>query len=92
MNREKINMFDLLKEEPLFLDGLKSSLYTRIEESKIGYDSEKNSVEHQLIFQRKSDGKYFKVEYTQFNYSGNDLDEQIATEVFPYTETITKYK
>lgn len=92
MKREQIKMSDLLEEEPQFLDGCTNSLYKHIEQKQDGYDADKNSVDYNLIFQRKSDNKYFKVTYTQSNYTENDLDEQIATEVFPYTETVTKYK
>lgn len=92
MKREKIKMSDLLSLEPQFLDGCTNSLYKLIEENMVGYDVEKNSVDYDLIFQRKSDSKYFKVTYTQSNYTENNLDEQIAIEIFPYTETVIKYK
>lgn len=92
MKREQIKMSDILVKDNNPYQMYENDLYLNIELEQDGYDAEKNSVDYKLIFQRKSDNKYFKVTYTQFNYTKNDLDEQIATEVFPYTETVIKYK
>lgn len=85
MNREKIEMSDIYEEgEDKPWDGLNSS-YKWIEDRELHYDADKNMIDIEVIFQRKSDGKYFKVTYTKYNYCGNSLHEETAVEVFPKT-------
>lgn len=63
-----------------------------IEEKIVSFDSEKSFVDKEVIFQRNSDGKYFKFEYTEFGYHGNNILEQNAEEVFKEIKTIQIFK
>ena len=66
--------------------------FRTIEDTEHSYDPEKNMVDHDMIVQRKSDGKYFKFTYTQYHYSGSNILEQTAHEVFQKTKTVTYYE
>ena len=91
--REKINVADLAKNakypnmknlQPDDWDTCKV-----ISETKESFDGEKGMVEMELILQRNSDGKFFKVNYYDWGRGNSDILEQTAVEVFPKTETIT---
>lgn len=62
-----------------------------ISKKENNFDAEKGFVDIEMIFQRKSDSKFFKVNYTQFGYNGDDIREQKAHEVFKKTKTIEYY-
>jgi hypothetical protein len=83
MEREEIIMSDIYTEgEEIPWDNSKSG-YSWVKDRKLNYDAEKNMVDVEVIFQRISDGKYFKVTYTQYNHCGNSLEDETAIEVFP---------
>lgn len=92
IEREKIYMSDIYSEGNDFPWDLSKSGYGFIKDEHIHYDAEKNMIDIEVIFQRESDGKYFKVEYTQYNYDGDNLEEQTAEEVFPKSKSITVYE
>ena len=54
------------------------------------YDSEKGSSTQEIIVQRLSDKKYFKLEMTEYR---DEIEyEDDVNEVFPVTKTITVYE
>jgi hypothetical protein len=55
-------------------------------------DREKGFTDYELVFQRLSDGKFFKVDYTEYGYNGDNIREKEAYEVFKKTKTIEYYK
>lgn len=89
MKRETIEISDLANEEEEDLNHLEDTDGIEIiEDIESGFDAEKGFINHEVVFKRLTDGKFFKVEYTEFGYNGTDLIEQTAIEVFP--EIITK--
>ena len=56
--------------------------YTCIEEKQVYFDSEKGFVDYEYIFQRKSDNKYFKLEYTDYGRGEDNLGDNNLKEVF----------
>lgn len=56
----------------------------RISDKQLNFDAEKGFTDHEVVIQRFSDGKYFQFTYTEFGHNGDDIREQIATEVFPH--------
>ena len=94
MNREKIVLKPFINKYGIITEdwGEGDYPFEYIEEKTISYDSEKKYTENELIFKRVKDGKFFKFIYSNWGQGNYDMNEQVATEVFPYTETITKYK
>lgn len=57
---------------------------TLLKEYNLSYDAEKNSVDIKAVVRHKPSGKLYEFEYTQYNYSGNDLEGTTqATEYKP---------
>lgn len=89
MNREIVNIDTLIGytyfEEPpegwLFMDCIFKD-----------YDSEKGSSTYDLILQRESDNKYFKIEYQEWPAGQDTLGEENLYEVFPEIITTVIYK
>lgn len=64
----------------------------KVIENKIeSADTEKGFTDQVLIFQRLSDGKYFRVDYTEYGHNGDNLIEQKGYEVFKKTKIIDYY-
>lgn len=64
--------------------------YRGIETTIVGADYEDGGATHEVVFQRLSDGKYFKFSYNDWDLEYNFVTDfpNSATEVFP--KTITK--
>ena len=92
MSRETIRVSNYLNEDFPNVDEWEDKLFSLVQREQVGYDSEKGYVEYECIIRRVSDDTYFKLTYTQFGHHGNDLLEQVATEVTPKTKTITYYE
>lgn len=96
MKREIVQLIDLAKNDKypnnddLHIDDWDT--VNVIKEEIISFDKEKGFIDKEVIFQRKSDGKYFKFEYTEFGYGGNDILEKKAEEVFKEIKTIEIFK
>lgn len=99
MEREKIKLTnsqwrDLVWENYLVIDG-KEIKITNIKEEYHG--SSRHTEQHSLIFQRKSDSKYFNVNYEtsvkdSMGWKECNYGDTEATEVFPETVTTIIYK
>jgi hypothetical protein len=61
-----------------------------MQETIIEHDSEKGSSKKEVIVQRRSDNRYFRIEYTQW-LDHREYESDVA-EVFPITKTITVYE
>ena len=99
MEREKIKLsnsqwHDLVWENYLVI----GEAEIEFEEIQENYDgSRRHTEDHHKILRRKSDGKYFRINYetsvkdemgwTECNYGDTE-----AIEVFPHEETIITYK
>ena len=68
LNYESISEFD--------------SDFIKIQSDQIDFDPEKGFLTTEYIFQRISDKKYFKLEYTNLGRGVNDLGENDMKEVF----------
>ncbi len=84
----KILIFKGLTPERVseILNGARDVDWLWIEEKKVYFDKEKSIEDLETILQRRSDGKYFKVEWAENNYHKiNELNPWPlpATEVFP---------
>lgn len=92
MKRETVQLIDLAKNDKypndnnLHIDDWDTVKV--ISREMISFDAEKGFIDEKVIFQRKSDEKYFKFEYTKFGYEGDDILEQEAEEVFKKTKII----
>jgi hypothetical protein len=77
------------------LNGSQDVDWLWIQEKKVDYDADKSIEYLETILQRRSDGKYFKVEWSENNYHRIDNLNPWplpATEVFPKQKTITVYE
>ena len=96
MNREKIKVIDLAKnakypnDKDLCIDDWDTCRV--VKEKQCNFDSEKGYTDYEVVIRRLSDNKFFKFTYTQFGHNGDNIREQIATEVFPKEKTITVYE
>lgn len=85
---------DLVQEEYLQIDDTE----VEIKVVEVGYDgSGRHTEQHHLIFQRVSDGKYFRVNYEtsvkdSMGWNECNYGNGKAVEVFPETITIITYK
>lgn len=78
--------------------------YTFIKDTIISSDQEDGGADHELIIQRISDSKYFKILYTDWDIDNTDYDEENdilgeridltdeMQEVFPVEKTIIVYE
>ena len=80
MKREIVQPKDFIEE---YLHYSEYENYNLIEEEQISFDGEKGFVELELIYQRKSDLKYFKLKYSDWGKGENDLGKNPMIEVFP---------
>ena len=91
MKKEKIHLCDITDgDSHMDIDDTKG--WSCVQAEQVGYDAEKNMIDWECIIKRLSDGKFFKFEYTQYNYNGSDLQNEIATECIAKTKTITYYE
>lgn len=94
--REKISVEDLYPEHDVryslnFDDDFKD--FNWIEDVIVDVDMEKGSKETYTILQRKSDKKFFQIEWNSFPHGGgNDIHEQTMEEVFPIYKTTVSYE
>jgi hypothetical protein len=56
------------------------------------YDLDKRTASGFAIYQRHSDGKYFKIEYIDSYLEGHVLEEKYLEEVFPTNILTKQYK
>jgi len=98
MEREKIKITnqqwrDLVWENCLKIDGVEIPIKTISEE----YDgSRRHTEDHHNIFQRLSDGKFFRINYEtsvkdEMGWEECNYGDTEATEVFPEEKTIIIY-
>lgn len=99
MEREKIKLTNerweyLVWEQCLEIDG--EDIEIKVVET--GYDGSRRHTEnHHLVFQRISDGKFFRVNYEtsvkdEMGWNECNYGDTVAFEVFPETQTITIFK
>ncbi len=87
--KETIDIEELLDQSDLeSLDDLDD--YKIIDEKQTSFDSEKGFAGFETIIQRKSDNKFFKVEWTDYGQGNNNLREVEGEEVVR-KEKITYY-
>lgn len=94
MEKEIIILLEFIEKfgnDPYYWQFDKDCPFEYIIQNEENCDLERGVIKYQLIFKRKLDNKFFKVNYNQFKYS-NNMEDQTAEEVFPYAKTITKYK
>lgn len=70
-----------------FADG-----FREIDAIQKDFDGEKGHSTYDYIFQRVSDGKYFKLEYTDYGYNGDNLGDNNLEEVYPEYEIKLNFK
>lgn len=77
--KEKIKLSDISEgyNHEEYID----KLYSWVADKQINFDAEKGYIDYEVIIQRNSDDKFFKYTYTQFGYNGDDILDQVATEV-----------
>lgn len=96
MSKEKINVSDLAKNAKYpNIDNLHPNDWDTCEfisDIEKNFDAEKGFIYHEVVIQRLTDGKFFKFTYTQFRHNGNNIQEQIATEVEEKTKIIKYYE
>lgn len=96
MNRNR-EIIELTKEIllPLSYDDGDGEDYIYIENEIASADEEDGGAEHDLIIQRISDGKFFSLNYTDwdmsFNYNNKPSETMRLRECFPKTITKTIY-
>jgi len=75
--REIIKISDITDDDyPYDIDG-----FNVVKDETSYFDSEKGFVDNICVLQREKDGKFFKVEYTDFGMGDSNFLEQIAVEV-----------
>ena len=90
MNREIVDISNL-QDYMMIAYGENLEGFKRIETKQIYFDSEKSFADFEIIFQRKSDDKFFKGKYSRWSSDGNDVVITL-TEVFPKQITTTIYE
>lgn len=88
MTREKVPISEILVHDSIY-DELKGFEY--VESQEQDFDSEKGFIDSVFILKRVSDGKFFRVIYTDYGHGNNNLLEQEAEEVFPEIVKTTIY-
>ena len=78
--RERIKMSSIVSNQ-WAVSGGDVDGFDIIECNITDFDNEKGFATIVCVMKRKSDDKYFKVEYTEFGYTGTDLLDQVAVEV-----------
>ena len=87
--REKINLSSHPYLKYLFDENIDG--YDLINKEESSFDGEKGFVDYDIIIQRKSDGKFFKGEATDYGRHEREVDPNFR-EVFPRQKTITVYE
>ena len=96
MSREKINLgkqtiCDIICDNQAEKDGIK---YTLAQDEITHSDPEDGGADHEAVFKRESDGKYFKVYYSDWDMMHNfDRDfPDSATEVHAKTIEVVVFE
>lgn len=91
MNKERIDIGSMIEEQDInLLDDLEG--FNIIKEKQVGFDGEKGFCHLETVIQRKSDNKYFLVEWTDYGHGRTNLEECEAIEVFKKEKTIVTYE
>lgn len=88
--RETIKVCHITNEKYIAVDDLPGFYLVKTEQ--VSWDREKGFADFKCILCRKSDEKFFKLEYTEYGCGENDLLESELEEVFPKEKTIIVYE
>lgn len=92
ISREKIKVDKNILRDIIYGD--KNENFKLVEDKITNSDPEDGGADHLLIIQRKSDSKYFRTYYSDWDMDYNferDFPEDLS-EVFPEQVTITVFK
>lgn len=88
--REIIKVSDITTNRYISVDDLPG--FYLVESKQIGWNNEKGFANFKCILYRKSDERFFKIEYTEYGHGEDDIFESELEEVFPVEKTIIVYE